>query len=177
MNIFYLHKNAKENAKMHCDKHVVKMCTEYAQLLSTAHRVLDGEWYTALSKNNRKINRWLFNDYREEKIYQGAYVNHPCTVWVRESKANYSLLFNLYSELLAEYNYRYGKIHGASKPLDCLMFPPDNILDLPLSELPQCMPDYCKIADKPLDAYRKYYINEKNSFAKWKCRETPEWYT
>ena len=30
---------------MHCDKHVVKMILEYAQLLSTAHRVLDGdEW-------------------------------------------------------------------------------------------------------------------------------------
>ena len=43
MNIFYLDKNFQVNAKLHCDKHVVKMIVEYAQLLSTAHRVLDGE--------------------------------------------------------------------------------------------------------------------------------------
>ena len=30
---------------MHCDKHVVKMIIEYAQLMSTAHRVLDGDPY------------------------------------------------------------------------------------------------------------------------------------
>ena len=28
---------------MHCDKHVVKMILETAQMLSTAHRVLDGD--------------------------------------------------------------------------------------------------------------------------------------
>ena len=43
MNIFYLDKNPKIAAEMHCDKHVVKMITETAQLLSTAHRILDGE--------------------------------------------------------------------------------------------------------------------------------------
>ena len=45
MNIFYLDKDPKRCAEMHCDKHVVKMSLEYAQLLSTAHRILDGdEW-------------------------------------------------------------------------------------------------------------------------------------
>ena len=40
MNIFgYLDKDPKRCAEMHCDKHVVKMILEYAQLLSTAHRV------------------------------------------------------------------------------------------------------------------------------------------
>ena len=37
MNIFYLHKNPAVAAKMHCDKHVVKMILETAQLLCTAH--------------------------------------------------------------------------------------------------------------------------------------------
>ena len=41
MNIFYLDKNPKIAAQMHCDKHVVKMVLEYAQILSTAHRVID----------------------------------------------------------------------------------------------------------------------------------------
>ena len=43
MNIFYLHEDPQTSAKMHCDKHVVKMIIEYAQMLSTAHRMLDGK--------------------------------------------------------------------------------------------------------------------------------------
>ena len=45
MNIFYLHSDPALAAEMHCDKHVVKMILEYAQMLSTAHRVLDGDSY------------------------------------------------------------------------------------------------------------------------------------
>ena len=65
MNIFYLHKDPIENIKMHVDKHVVKMATEYAQLLSTAHRVLDGELYEGRTKNNHRIKRWKMPDERE----------------------------------------------------------------------------------------------------------------
>ena len=43
MNIFYLDPRPDTAAEMHCDKHVVKMIIEYGQLLSTAHRVLDGD--------------------------------------------------------------------------------------------------------------------------------------
>ena len=50
MNIFYLHKDPIVAAQMSCDKHVVKMILESAQLLSTCHRVQDGtEWYDTVS--------------------------------------------------------------------------------------------------------------------------------
>jgi len=39
MNIFYLDPQPRLCAQYHCDKHVVKMILEYAQLLSTAHRI------------------------------------------------------------------------------------------------------------------------------------------
>ena len=58
MNIFYLHKEPEVSARLHCDKHVVKMIIEYAQMLSTAHRMIDGEQYYDLSKNGRRIARW-----------------------------------------------------------------------------------------------------------------------
>ena len=38
MNIFFLHKDPKIAARMQCDKHVVKMVLETAQMLSTAAR-------------------------------------------------------------------------------------------------------------------------------------------
>ena len=43
MNIFYLDRDPGICTLMHCDKHVVKMILETAQMLSTAHRVLDGD--------------------------------------------------------------------------------------------------------------------------------------
>ena len=43
MNIFYLHREPDIAAQMHVDKHCVKMILETCQLLSTAHRILDGE--------------------------------------------------------------------------------------------------------------------------------------
>ena len=45
MNIFYLDRDPVIAAQMMCDKHVVKMILESAQMLSTAHRVLDGDEY------------------------------------------------------------------------------------------------------------------------------------
>ena len=52
MNIFYLDDDPIQCAKWHVDKHIVKMITEYCQLLSTAHRVLDGQMYYGKTKNN-----------------------------------------------------------------------------------------------------------------------------
>ena len=40
----------------------------------------------------------------------------------------------------------------------------------------QAMPDYCKINNDPISAYRNYYIKEKKNFATWKNRPVPEWY-
>ena len=45
MNFFYLDEDPWTSIEYHCDKHIVKMPTEYKQMLCTAHRVLDGEMY------------------------------------------------------------------------------------------------------------------------------------
>ena len=57
MNIFALARDPYLAASFHCDKHVVKMICEYAQLLSTAHRQLDGtpvllEWEDVTTRND-----------------------------------------------------------------------------------------------------------------------------
>ena len=44
MNIFYLDKAPVKAAEYHIDRHVVKMIQEYAQIMSTAHRMLDGRF-------------------------------------------------------------------------------------------------------------------------------------
>ena len=96
MNIFYLHKDPEIiSAKMHCDKHVVKMIIEYAQLMSTAHRILDGDEYEGRTKIGRRIRRWKhLNKNVENTIYKASHINHPSAVWTRESVANYIWLYN-----------------------------------------------------------------------------------
>jgi len=176
MNIFYLHHNPKINAQYHCDKHIVKMCIEYAQLLSTAHRLLDGNIYIGKTKNNRNIKRWELKDNRESLLYKASHVNHPSNIWARHSTENYKYLFSIYISCLQEYTHRYGKIHGSQNLDLVLSTPPKNIKSLGITTIPQCMPDYCKIKDNSISAYRKYYILEKHTFAKWTNRQKPDWY-
>ena len=65
MNIFYLDKDPKICAEMHLDKHSSKMMVEYAQLMSTAHRVLDGKEVIRLNKANRTMKTY---DHPDETI-------------------------------------------------------------------------------------------------------------
>ena len=176
MNIFYLHEDPVQNAKWHIDKHIVKMPIEYAQLMSTAHRLLDGEMYLGKTAIGRNIKRWRLHDEREDILYKASHINHPSAIWVRESIENYFEMYKLYMAVLAEFTNRYGKIHGSSKPSIALIRPPSNIPMVKGTQLPQCMPEICKVKNNPILAYRNYYIVEKNSFASWKNREIPEWF-
>ena len=176
MNIFYLHEDPIQNAKWHIDKHIVKMPIEYAQLMSTAHRLLDGEMYLGKTAIGRNIKRWRLHDEREDILYKASHINHPSAIWVRESIENYFQMYKLYMAVLAEFTNRYGKIHGSSKPSIALIRPPSNIPLVKGTQLPQCMPEMCKVKNNPILAYRNYYIVEKNSFASWKNREIPEWF-
>ena len=66
MNIFYLDFQTDKCAEYHCDKHVTKMIVEYAQLLSTAHRVLDGKEENRLSTNGKTmVKYWILPDEKE----------------------------------------------------------------------------------------------------------------
>ena len=163
MNIFYLDKNPKIAAQMMCDKHVVKMILESAQMLCTAHRVLDGDEYA-----------------EKMGLYKLAHKNHPSTIWVRSSELNYRWLWEHYVALMNEYTYRYGKTHATSKLRNALDKTPDNmppiqLTDTPFTDPPQCMPAYCK-GDDTVKAYQTYYIVEKSGFAKWTNRVPPKFF-
>ena len=94
MNIFVLDENPVIAAKMACDKHIVKMILESAQMLCTAKRVQDGELYMAKTKNGRDIKRWrLPNANHEAIIYKAGWLGHPSTQWVMKSAYNYVWLF------------------------------------------------------------------------------------
>ena len=64
MNIFVLDTDPVTAAQLQCDKHVVKMIVESAQMLSTAHRMLDGTIQIAPSKSGKRMVKHyrLFDD-------------------------------------------------------------------------------------------------------------------
>ena len=133
MNIFYLDKRPDDAAEMHCDKHCVKMILENAQMLSTAHRVLD-------------------EDDVHPDLYKIAHKNHPSTIWTRSSKQHYDWLFRLFRMLSAEYSLRYSrddfKVHKTWDKLGKILeIAPKNIEDNGWTDPPQCMPDHCKDVD------------------------------
>lgn len=177
MNIFYLHNNPKQCAQEHLDKHVTKMIIEYAQLMSTAHRVLDGQSYMDKTANNRNIKRWRLEDAnRETRLMKASHINHPSGVWCRANQKNYMWLFEMWSYLLEEYTFRYGKQHACSRLKDILNSPPNNIPSGEFYPPTPAMPDECKIANDSLASYHKYYVERKSHFAKWTKRDIPTWY-
>ena len=176
MNIFYLDEDPVVCAKLHCDRHVVKMIIEYAQLMSTAHRVLDGTEYYDKTANGRKIKRWLLTEH-ENEIYKASHVNHPSGIWTRASTENYQWLYSLWVELCKEYTYRYGKRHLTDEKLsEILSVCPKNLPVGGLTKMPQAMPDDVK-TDDSIVAYKTYYKKYKNKIARWTSRPIPEFMT
>ena len=155
MNIFFLDYDVKKCAQYHCDKHVVKMILETAQLLCGAHHTV--------SKDVENVP------------YKLSHKNHPCAIWTRESLSNYLYLCELGLELCNEYTYRYGKRHKSQEViLWCILNRP-KIDDVGFTEPPKAMPDEYKV-DCVIQSYRNYYMGAKSGFAVWKNREKPLWF-
>ena len=141
------------------DRHIVKMPLESAQMLCTAHRILDDVSVVA-----------------GVPIYKATHKNHPSAVWVRQSTENYSWLYRHFMALCDEYTLRYGKTHLCDTKFHlALSHLPKNLPYGDFTEPPACMPDNCKIDGDTIASYRKYYITEKRHIAYWKTN-IPLWY-
>lgn len=152
MNIFILDQDIKKCAEYHCDKHIVKMVLETAQLLCSTY------YYTG-----------------QENLspYKLAHKHHPCTVWARQSLSNWLWLRDLGLALYEEYQYRYNnKDHKAGDVILSLETP--NLPDIGLTPFPQAMPTEYQREDA-IEAYRGYYIGDKAHLLKYTRREFPEW--
>jgi hypothetical protein len=176
MNIFYLDHDVRKCAEMHVDRHCVKMILEYAQLLSTAHRILDGVLSFGVSASGRKRVIYVLADNRDSILYSATHINHPSAVWVRQSDKNYDWLFALFQALMDEYTHRYGKVHACSKLEMYLARIPENIPQKPFTEPTPAMPDDVKVLNDSVASYRNYYIHNKTHLANWKKRPVPDWY-
>lgn len=174
MNIFFLSANARACSKYYCDKHVVKIILEIAQLLYTCHHVIGTPLKTPL------------------KPYRATHKNHPMAIWVRKSPNNYTFAANLGLCLCQEYTRRYGKVH---KTEEHLLWLKSNVpvngwersekysgetylatekLPEGCTAVPLAMPPEYHCPNLVI-AYRNYYLNSKASICKWRTK-APFWW-
>lgn len=157
MNLFYLSTDPVTAAQSQCDKHVVKMILETAQMLSTAHRTLDP-------------------DADHGNLYKATHKNHPSTVWVRSARAHYLWAYRHFVALCDEYTARYGKVHLTDQKLrDRLACPPDGLdVSGEWTDPPQCMPEEYQ-QENTVEAYRHYYRVGKADILTYAHGPQPDW--
>ncbi len=161
MNIFVLDTDPVIAAQQQCNKHVVKMLLESAQMLCTAHRLLDGD------------------DIISQDIYKPVHPKHPCTLWTMETSSNYDWHHTHWVALCDEYTYRYGKQHLSDRKFrGILNNRPKNIpiggltkFRLAMGSNPECM------KDDPVESYRLFYMTKQKRFKmEWTKRDIPSWF-
>jgi hypothetical protein len=156
MNLFYVEKEPVAAAQALCDKHVVKMILETAQMLSTTHRLSETP--------------------QAPFVYKMTHKNHPSTKWLRSSQVAYRWGLEHLEALFAEYSHRYGKIHKTEREkFQHLKIIPQDLPQAPFVDPPQCMYDECRGADT-VAAYRAYYRTRRNEIdMRWSKRAVPVW--
>jgi hypothetical protein len=152
MNIFVLDTDVKKASEYHCDKHIVKMPLETAQMLCTAHS------FCGL----------------EITPYKPTHKNHPCNLWLIESIDNYRWLVELGLELCNEYSFRYGKTHKCQQVIQWCKDNEPKIESKGITMFALAMPDEYK-DENPITSYRNYYIHAKKHLHTWKNRNKPQW--
>lgn len=180
MQIFILDTSPIIAAQMQSDQNLRKSIVESAQILSTAHRVLDGVQEIRMTGNKRRIKYWRHPNNRMESIlYKPSHVNHPCNVWVRDGGENYRWLINHFEALLKEYRYRFDKDHKSGELLGALKYNPNKIKG-GRTGFKTCMPIEHVVEGDAVKSYRNYYrwklngFKERNLKVTWTKREDCE---
>lgn len=153
MNIFVLDNNIKKCVQYHTDKHIIKMILESAQMLCT-----------------------VLHTTGVDAPYKKTHVKHPCTIWATESLENWLWLKEFTLALNEEYKFRYNKDVDHKSATVAMGLPTPKLPSKGLTTFAKAMPDELKRIKDPVEAYRKYYMQEKRHIAQWTNRPKPEWW-
>jgi hypothetical protein len=182
MNLFVLSECPIKAAQLQCNAHATKMVVESAQMLSTAHRMLDGYLEKRPSSSGKRMSKYYVHpdEVLEQELYKAVHHYHPCTVWTMETSANYEWHYKHFVALAEEFEYRYEKVHGSFAKLGKLLSKlPDNIPQgeqtiwpLAMKSNPECM-----FPSDPVKSYRLFYQTKQERFKmEWKKRSVPSWF-
>ena len=190
MNIFYLSPDPAECATFHNNKHVVKMITEYTQIICTVFHKIEN--YDTEVMAVREFYLQAKSAYGLTIPYKPTHENHPCVLWAGKALQNLIYLLDLHKYLINEYHYRYpGNPDNFKKATHLSIQLHGPIFDLKRSstlgpiENVACAfgenPEQYWVQDEngkidPVQSYRQYYIKDKANMANWSPRSRPQWY-
>jgi len=165
MNIFATSQDPYEAAQMLCNRHVVKMTCESAQILSTAIFLRDSALYGQYACC----------------LYKPTHKHHPCVRWAMATSDNFDWLVKHSLEMCDEYTRRYNRVHASRRVIENAsefaggqFYSCGNFKNH--SSFVQAMPEKYRCTDA-VQAYRNYYVGEKAKFAAWEPRaKVPEWW-
>lgn len=161
MNRFILDTTAQDSARALCDKHVVKMVLEEAQILSTALQL---------------------NGIENSGLYKPTHINHPVVKWTASCRTRFHIGLIYFDAVAKEYTYRYDKVHKSYDRLYDLF-----VYYMPKLESKSLLADNifpcCAVGtthgtlSEVVHRYRAYYRKEKAYMATWnKNRKPPYWW-
>ncbi len=151
MNVFAVDADPGRAARALCDRHVVKMTLETAQILCSAAR-------TRL---------------HQEAPYRATHPNHPCVGWAAARRGNGEWLVRHGLALAEEYRRRFGRVHASHAVIARMARrgPPPSPGQR-RQPFAQVMPERYRGRDA-VEAYRRYYAAEKARFATWTTPSRP----
>ena len=160
MNIFAIEKTVDDkidwikSAQSQDNYRVVKMILESCQLLCTTLNILNKE---------------------QVSPYRTTHINHPSTIWVRESSDNFERLIEHTMALLDEYTIRFEKTHKCSKVLDEIinLYDPSLFPSKEETPLPACVPDSFK-GPCVVESYRQFYASKPR--IRYPKEKIPSWF-
>jgi hypothetical protein len=170
MNVFAVDGDPVRAAIALCDTHVSKMVLESAQILST-------------------IVRKQVRGRKSSKLYKPTHVNHPCTKWAGETRANFRWLVRHAQALAEEFTYRNakGRVHASLFVINLCATYIDRIdfrsksRSTKITVFAQAMPVWFQspknnpeLADA-IAGYRRYYCIGKRKLLRHTNREPPTW--
>ena len=118
-----------------------------------------------------------------------AMLNHPSTIWARQSLANFDWLYQHGLALCHEYSYRYDKEHGTHQRILQCNSHTDLVIDFQYNEdsltpvsiamdnqyrIPNPLPEHNW--DYVIESYRHYYLEGKWDIAEWRQNRRPDWF-
>lgn len=166
MNIFILDHDFNKCAEYHNDTHLSKMLLEACQLMCTAHHVTGAD--------------------SDLIPYKKTHVNHPCSIWVRESVGNYLWTVEFARALLREYKFRFERSHGCTRIVEWCSDNLPKIENQGITKFAVAINNEkfpgCIVENDPVQSYRNYHKLYKRGYYrngnfieyKWTRRNKPE---
>jgi len=157
MNVFMTNLDPQIAAYEHCTVHRIKMIIETAQMLCSAHRILDGD-------------KWA----DKVGLYKSTHVNHPSTKFVRSGCNGYAWTYELFV-YLCEYQYRArGVEHASARLIPHLVSIPRNAPNnLQFNPVLAAADDQAHSMWKSEGIERAYQVYLNNKFREWRDRDKP----